>query len=700
MKAKYFALAISLILAASMTSGFAAALVPDGGCPPFGCEVRFTSPEPWSFWDGVVPLAWTYENCIIHNYFLNYQKGSCDYHRTSNWIYITTVGIGQTDYSWNTAGLGIDPEVCETYCVEIVDANWPLPFTARDDTGLFYIDNVAPTVEAYDTWGYEGVDIPISGSAIDNCDDKCTLQYRWDFNNDGINDTAWSASPSAIFPATCEEDYYTVVLEVKDCVGNINTDTATVEVRNKEPTVSTTGPYFGTELDEYVAVYGSATDECDADAIQYCWDWNTDDGLSCDTDWSSDGNGQFPSYCNKGDHNIALLAYDGEDTGSSTTTVTISNYAPTAEANGPYYGYEGAAITFDASGSYDVCGPLQYQWTIEGVPQGWSPTPYLDYIYCDNKLDTVTLEVSDGMDSAFDTADVEVYNVAPTVELNGPYEGAKTFPITFTAVFDDQGKCDADWTYYWDWTNDGIFDENGGKSAIEPIVTPHTYASDGSYIVLIEVCDKDGACAADTTEVTVHDYQIPLEPGLNFVSIPLVPLNDDTSIENVLAPIMDKVSEVWYRDLLGNWQTYKVVDPPNGELNEIVPGMGFYLITVPELEPGTPWYGDGNKMYQNPKPYPPSFRLIEGMDGWQMVGHYGLIPNLTEIKSFTSLQTVTWDPEGNPISIIKHYDNILDEFGTSQTTTKVGVGRWIHIRLDNYVGDEIWYVPSKYAYAY
>jgi len=446
-----------------------------------------------------------------------------------------------------------------------------------------------------------------------------------------------------------------------------------------------------------VPVSGSATDECDSESIQYCWSWDGD--TTCETDWSYSSEENFPSLCNEGVHTIYLVATDGEDEGYDDTTVTISNVKPTAEADGPYYGNEGSAIIFDGSGSSDVCDTVQYCWDWDNndvCDTDWSYDPTAENSWCDNGEYIVQLFVTDGTDMDDDTADVTVYNVAPTVWfLNEPYEGVKGEPIVFTAAFDDEGKCDADWTYKWDWTNDGSFDTTGSKGTIENIVTPHTYSDRGPYTVLIEVCDKDGDCGIATTEVEVHDYVIILHPGLNFVSIPLVPLGDDVSSANVLSQLTDAgvFEEAWYMNIHGNWQ----VIPETGfydMFDEIMPGIGFYLFVDGEFEEYA-WYGDGNKMYQNPQSHPPSIMLV---DGWQMVGHYGLISDLPEIQSFESLQTITYDSDGLPISIVKHYSTILDEFGNMQDTTEVGVGRWIHMRLDNWVGDEIWYIPSTYAY--
>jgi hypothetical protein len=66
-----------------------------------------------------------------------------------------------------------------------------------------------------------------SGSTDPDPDETETLEYRWDFESDGIYDTAWSTDPTATYTyPVCEE--YTATLQVKDIDGGTDTDTADV----------------------------------------------------------------------------------------------------------------------------------------------------------------------------------------------------------------------------------------------------------------------------------------------------------------------------------------------------------------------------------------------------------------------------------------------------------------------------------------
>lgn len=115
-------------------------------------------------------------------------------------------------------------------------------------------------------FGALGDDITFDASDSYDCNDEDELQYRWDFDNDGIWDTDWSSDPTA----TCswEEEYSgTVMVEVTD--GEFyDTDSTTVIVKTLEATI-----VFDPETlnllseGEYVTVYIELPDGYDVEDI-------------------------------------------------------------------------------------------------------------------------------------------------------------------------------------------------------------------------------------------------------------------------------------------------------------------------------------------------------------------------------------------------------------------------------------------------
>ncbi|MFH1134161.1 MAG: DUF2341 domain-containing protein [Nanoarchaeota archaeon] len=92
----------------------------------------------------------------------------------------------------------------------------------------------------------------------------------------------------------------------------------------------------------------------------------------------------------------------------------VTNVPPVAEAGGPYVGYVGQTITFDASGSYDPDGTLlwyRWDWTNDGSwDTTWLTTATTTHTYSSAFNGTARLQVKDNYEAyANDTAPVTIY---------------------------------------------------------------------------------------------------------------------------------------------------------------------------------------------------------------------------------------------------------------------------------------------------
>ena len=148
-----------------------------------------------------------------------------------------------------------------------------------------------------------------SGSIDPNLDD---LQYRWDFNNDGIWDTQYSIDPTATY--TWYDDFSgQAVVEVYDGEYT-DTDTAIVTVSNVPPTITE----ITAQIDPFIVnteitTSGTFTDPGTGDTHTATWIW--DDG-SCSSGVIVGGTvtGSH-SYTEAGVYTISLIVTD-DDGGS------------------------------------------------------------------------------------------------------------------------------------------------------------------------------------------------------------------------------------------------------------------------------------------------------------------------------------------------------------------------------------------------
>lgn len=132
------------------------------------------------------------------------------------------------------------------------------------------------------------------------------------------------------------------------------------------------------------------------------------DGICC-----AYGNGSYELK----DGNGNTIASGGSFASSESTVFCVNgggggptNNAPVAAAGGPYSGDQGAAISFDASGSTDADGDaLTYSWDFGDGSNGSGVSP--SHTYATAGSYTATVTVSDGTDSDQASASVTVNSV-------------------------------------------------------------------------------------------------------------------------------------------------------------------------------------------------------------------------------------------------------------------------------------------------
>jgi PKD repeat protein len=199
-------------------------------------------------------------------------------------------------------------------------------------------------------------------------------------------------------------------------------------------------------------------------------------------------------------------------------------HAPVADAGGPYAVAEGGSTGLEALGTTDPDLPddqLTYAWDFDGDgqyddAQGDEPTFTADGRNGPGMV-TVGLKVTDSFgNSSTATAQVDIVNAGPTVDLDRDLGGVLGTVFSFSAQVTDPGN-DAIVGLRWDF-GDGTIVPNG-------TLTPqHEYLAEGSYTVTLTATDADGGVGTGQVRVFVGNLDVDLNGHVTGMSDGLIVL--------------------------------------------------------------------------------------------------------------------------------------------------------------------------------
>ena len=314
---------------------------------------------------------------------------------------------------WSATGGTIDAD--GNYTAGSVAGDYTVTATdgAVSGTANVTISASPPTANAGGPYtGVEGAPVALDGSGSTDSDNDI-VSYEWDLNNDGVFDDATGVNPTF---AAGMSGAYTIGLLVTDADGASDTDSTTVTITNVAPTANAGGPYSGDQFAD-IALDGSASSDPGGDALTYAWDLDNDgvfdDAVGVTATFNS---------ATTGDFTVGLQVTDDDGASdSTTTTVTVANAAPSADAGPDQSVSQGDTVTLDGSASSDPGGePLTYAWTLTSIPAGSTavlsdPTAVGPTFVADLAgIYVAELVVNDGTsDSAPDTVTVTAGDIAP-----------------------------------------------------------------------------------------------------------------------------------------------------------------------------------------------------------------------------------------------------------------------------------------------
>ena len=202
-----------------------------------------------------------------------------------------------------------------------------------------------------------------------------------------------------------------------------------------------------------------------------------------DADYNGADSFTFKAYDGNADSNIAIVSI----------TVTAENNPPVANANGPYKGMEGVAVTLNGSGSSDPDGnSLTYVWDFGDGNTSTDQNP--THVYDANGTYIVTLIVNDGeADSDPDTANVIISDANPVASFTSDSPKPEGMAMIFT---DTSTSYDGITSWSWDFGDDNTSTDQNPT---------HVYDANGTYIVTLIVNDGEADSDPDTANVIISD---------------------------------------------------------------------------------------------------------------------------------------------------------------------------------------------------
>jgi PKD repeat protein len=239
-------------------------------------------------------------------------------------------------------------------------------------------------------------------------------------------------------PTSCEAFSY----------GEVEDYTATFSgVANIAPVAEANGPYSGARG---ANISFSSAGSTDSDGTIASYSWNFGDGSTSTTA------NPTHAYTTAGTYTAVLTVTDNgglTDTDNATVTVTATNVAPVAEANGPYSGNTGVAISFSSAGTTDSDGTIaSYSWNFGDGTTSTSANPTHAYTAAGTYTAVLTVTDNGGL--------TDTDNATVTVTTPSGSYASLPYSTGFESGFDT----------YWTTKTSSTY----GRILIATANTPHT----------------------------------------------------------------------------------------------------------------------------------------------------------------------------------------------------------------------------------
>ena len=381
---------------------------------------------------------------------------------------------------------------------------------------------LAPTANAGGSYSIKEGDTLTLNASTSTDPDNYPLTYSWTINGHvnavtGVNPTlTWAMLQS--FGIDDGPGTFQVLVTVSDGKGNVVTSSpVTLTLTNLAPTATLTGSTVG-EGSPATVSFSNQTDPSQTDTnAGFHYSFATSSaglntnyataGTTPSTTFTFNDNGSYTVYG-------AIIDKDGGVTIYSTT-VTVTNVAPTATLSNTGPINEGGSVTVQFSNpsdpsSADTSAGFHYSFALQSsdLAQSYTAagtTASTVFNFDDNGSYVVYGRIFDKDGGYTDyTTTVVVNNVVPTGSLtnSGPINEGSAVLVSFSNLFDPSSADTTAGFHYSFALSSGALVTNYASAGTSPSAS-FTFNDNGTYTVYGAIIDKDGGVTQYTTMVTV-----------------------------------------------------------------------------------------------------------------------------------------------------------------------------------------------------
>jgi len=389
--------------------------------------------------------------------------------------------------AFDNAGNWADSDV---HGYPVADTYLPLARIDEPADGSYLIDTV--NVKVYvDDDNFDRAELKI----------KETVVMQWDSTGPHVFD--WNTTAPE-YP----DGIYILKLTAYDLAGNSNDETIAVTLDNTPPLINvpTWNPeeplaYEEVDVSVWVSEGGFASGVKNVTLLYRTDDeWHFLEMMIPNGLWTATIPGQSAGV----NVEFYIEAYDNVGNGAKTSTYDytvkappnlppVANFSESAETVST-----GEVIHFNASDSYDPDGYIEsYFWDFGDGTNIMVTSAFVDHVYADDGVYTVTLTVTDNDGSTATVTSTKTVSNRPPV---ASFTENATAVLTRVAIrFDASGSEDSDGyiiSYLWDF---------GDGTTAFGVKVNHAYENDDVYSVTLTVIDDDGATASTSAVKTVSN---------------------------------------------------------------------------------------------------------------------------------------------------------------------------------------------------